>query len=143
MAARRERVPGEPRREEPQRVEPRRGPAAGGAGGRGGGGGGGGGGAAAPPPPGGAAPPPLGSAASYALDVEQARHLLPLVEAGHAASLAEAAVRFAIGHPAVGTILVGMATPDQFLQSLAAVHKGPLPQAALDRLAELRSGRAG
>ena len=29
MAARRERVPGEPRREEPQRVEPRRGPAAG------------------------------------------------------------------------------------------------------------------
>jgi aryl-alcohol dehydrogenase-like predicted oxidoreductase len=91
----------------------------------------------------GSAPAPIGSAASYALDVDEARRLLPLVEAGHAASLAEAAVRFAIGHAAVGTILVGMATPDQFRQSLAAVRKGPLPQAALDRLAELRSGRAG
>ena len=91
----------------------------------------------------GSAPAPIGSAASYALDVDEARRLLPLVEAGHAASLAEAAVRFAIGHPAAGTILVGMATPDQFRQSLAAVRKGPLPQAALDRLAELRSGRAG
>jgi len=91
----------------------------------------------------GSAPAPIGSAASYALDVEQARQLLPLVEEGYAASLAEAAVRFAIGHPAVGTILVGMATPDQFRQSLVAVRKGALPQAALDRLAELRSRRAG
>ena len=87
----------------------------------------------------GSPPAPIGSAASYALDVEQARRLLPLVEEGYAASLAEAAVRFAIGHPAVGAILVGMATPDQFRQSLAAVRKGPLPQAALDRLADLRA----
>ena len=71
----------------------------------------------------GSPPAPIGSAASYALDVEQARQLLPLVEEGYAESLAEAAVRFAIGHPAVGTILVGMATPDQFRQALAAVRK--------------------
>jgi len=38
----------------------------------------------------------------------------------------------------MGTILVGMATPQQFDDALAAVTKGPLPQAALDRLA---SGR--
>jgi aryl-alcohol dehydrogenase-like predicted oxidoreductase len=76
-------------------------------------------------------PAPMGSAASYALDVEHAQRLLPLVEQGYAESLAEAAVRFAIGHPAVGTILVGMATPDQFQQALAAVRKGPLPEAAV------------
>ena len=89
----------------------------------------------------GAPPAPIGSAASYALDVEHARRLSPLVEEGYAESLAEAAVRFAIGHPAVGTILVGMATPDQFRQSLAAVRKGPLPDAALKRLAELQADR--
>jgi aryl-alcohol dehydrogenase-like predicted oxidoreductase len=89
----------------------------------------------------GAPPAPIGSAASYALDVEHARRMLPLVEEGYAESLAEAAVRFAIGHPAIGTILVGMATPDQFRQSLAAVRKGPLPDAALKRLAELQADR--
>src|SRR5215470_2622881 len=34
----------------------------------------------------------------------------------------------------MGVILVGMATPQQFEDALAAVHKGPLPPAALDRL---------
>jgi aryl-alcohol dehydrogenase-like predicted oxidoreductase len=86
-----------------------------------------------------APPAPIGSAASYALDVEHARRLLPLVDEGYAETLAEAAVRFAIGHPGIGTTLVGMATPDQFRQSLAAVRKGPLPDAALKRLAELRA----
>jgi aryl-alcohol dehydrogenase-like predicted oxidoreductase len=89
-----------------------------------------------------APPAPIGSAASYALDVEHARRLLPLVAEGYAGSLAEAAVRFAIGHPDIGTILVGIATPDQFRQSLAAVRKGPLPAAALKRLAELQTAQA-
>ena len=62
---------------------------------------------------------------------------------GFAASLTEAAVRFALSHPAMGTILVGMATPQQFEDALAAVEKGPLPQAALDRLAALRQAFAG
>ena len=31
----------------------------------------------------------------------------------------------------MGTILVGMATPQEFEGALAAVQKGPLPQAAL------------
>jgi hypothetical protein len=33
-----------------------------------------------------------------------------------------------------------MATPQQFEQALAAVQKGPLPQAALDRLVVLQRG---
>ncbi|MEH2541247.1 MULTISPECIES: aldo/keto reductase [unclassified Bradyrhizobium] len=91
----------------------------------------------------GAAPEPIGSAMSYDADVDRARRLMPLVEEGFAASLTEAATRFAISHPAMGTILVGMATPQQFEDALAAVEKGPLPQAALDRLSELRQAFAG
>jgi L-galactose dehydrogenase/L-glyceraldehyde 3-phosphate reductase len=84
------------------------------------------------------APAPIGTAASYDADLEHARRLEPLVKEGFADSLTEAATRFAISHPAVGTILVGMATPQQFEQALAAVRKGPLPQAALDRLTSLQ-----
>jgi hypothetical protein len=43
----------------------------------------------------------------------------------------------------MGTILVGMATPQQFEDALVAVQKGPLPQAALDRLAALRQAFSG
>jgi aryl-alcohol dehydrogenase-like predicted oxidoreductase len=88
-------------------------------------------------------PEPIGSAMSFDADVARARRLLPLVAEGFAASLTEAATRFAIGHPAMGTILVGMATPEQFEAALAAVEKGPLPPAALERLKALRQGFAG
>jgi hypothetical protein len=75
---------------------------------------------------------------SYEADVRRASRLMPLVKEGFAASLTEAATRFAISNPAVGTILVGMAT-----LNLAAIRKGPLPRAALERLATLRQGFAG
>jgi aryl-alcohol dehydrogenase-like predicted oxidoreductase len=88
-------------------------------------------------------PEPIGSAMSYDADVARARRLMPLVEEGFAASLTEAATRFALSHPAMGTILVGMATPQQFEDALAAVQKGPLPTAALDRLTALRQAFAG
>jgi len=89
------------------------------------------------------APEPIGSAMSYDADIERARRLMPLVEEGFAASLTEAATRFALSHPAMGTILVGMATPQEFEGAFAAVEKGPLPQAALDRLVTLRQAFAG
>jgi aryl-alcohol dehydrogenase-like predicted oxidoreductase len=91
----------------------------------------------------GPAPEPIGSAMSYDADIDRARRLMPLVEEGFAASLTEAATRFALSHPAMGTILVGMATPQQFEDALTAAEKGPLPQAALDRLSALRQGFAG
>jgi aryl-alcohol dehydrogenase-like predicted oxidoreductase len=89
------------------------------------------------------APEPIGSAMSYDGDIDRARRLLPLVVEGFADSLTEAATRFAISHPAMGTILVGMATPQEFEDALAAVEKGPLPQAALERLSELRGAFSG
>jgi aryl-alcohol dehydrogenase-like predicted oxidoreductase len=88
-------------------------------------------------------PEPIGSALSFDADVARACRLMPLVTEGFAANLTEAATRFAISQRAIGTILVGMATPQQFEDSLAAVEKGPLPPAALDRLAALRQAFAG
>ena len=88
-------------------------------------------------------PAPIGSAMSYDADVARARRLMPLIEEGFAASLTEAATRFVLSQPAIGTILVGMATPQQFEDAFAAVEKGPLPAAALDRLTALRQGFAG
>jgi aryl-alcohol dehydrogenase-like predicted oxidoreductase len=91
----------------------------------------------------GPAPEPIGSAMSYDADVDRARRLLPLVTEGFAATLTEAATRFAISHPSMGTLLVGMATPQQFEDALAAVQKGPLPRAALERLSALRQAFSG
>jgi hypothetical protein len=64
---------------------------------------------------------------SYETDVTRARRLMPIVQEGSAASLTEAATRFAISQP----------VPHQFENALAAVEKGPLPPAALDRLSTL------
>lgn len=89
------------------------------------------------------APEPIGSAMSYDADIERARRLMPLVKEGFASSLTEAATRFAISHDAMGTILVGLATPQEFQHSLDAVLKGPLPQTALDLLSTLRQGFSG
>jgi aryl-alcohol dehydrogenase-like predicted oxidoreductase len=88
-------------------------------------------------------PEPIGSALSYEADVRRARRLTPIVQEGFAASLTEAATRFAISHPAIGTILVGIAAPHQFENALAAVEKGPLPPAALDRLSTLQQTFSG
>jgi aryl-alcohol dehydrogenase-like predicted oxidoreductase len=80
---------------------------------------------------------------SYDADLHRARRLIPLVKEGFAASLAEAATRFALSHPAMGTILVGVATPQQFEDALAAVQEGPLSRAAIDRLSALQKTFSG
>lgn len=88
-------------------------------------------------------PPPIGSAHDYGTDLARAQRLMPLVTEGFAASLAEAATRFAITHPAMGTILVGMATVEEFQASLSAVLKGPLPPEAIARLNQLTAAFSG
>ena len=88
-------------------------------------------------------PEPMGSGQSYEDDMRRGAHLMPLVAEGFAASLPEAAIRFAIGHPAMGTVLVGMASVEEFDAALEAVLKGPLPPEALQRLAELTADFSG
>ena len=86
---------------------------------------------------------PIGSGASYAADAARARRLAPMVSEGHAASLTEMGIRFAIAHPALSTTEIGLATIAQLDDAIRAVEKGPLPVAALARLAELQAAFAG
>jgi aryl-alcohol dehydrogenase-like predicted oxidoreductase len=78
---------------------------------------------------------PIASSSVYAADVALARRLAFLIEDGYADSLAEAAIRFAIGKDGVSTTLVGISNADQWEQALMAASKGPLPPAALGGLA--------
>src|SRR5204862_89633 len=50
---------------------------------------------------------PIASAPEYAVDVRRARMLEALVEDGHAESLVEASLRFALTSGAVSTVLLG------------------------------------
>jgi L-galactose dehydrogenase/L-glyceraldehyde 3-phosphate reductase len=68
---------------------------------------------------------------------------MELITEDHAASLAEAAIRYVIANQAMNTILVGMAAIDQFEQALAAVNKGPLSAAALQRVQTLQQAFVG
>lgn len=80
---------------------------------------------------------PIASGPDYGADVQRARRLEALVREGHAGSLVEAGIRFAIASEAVTTVLVGYSTLDQLEYAAAAASRGPLPRAALDRLAAL------
>jgi len=88
-------------------------------------------------------PAPIGSGGSYQTDLERARRLMPLVREGHADSLVEAALRYVIAHEAVSTVLIGIATLEQFEFAAQAIEKGPLPPAAMTRIAELQQGFVG
>ena len=80
---------------------------------------------------------PIASGPDYRADVRRAGHLEALVREGHAGSLVEAALRFAIQNDAVSTVLVGYSSLDQLEYAAACVNKGPLPPTALDRLRAL------
>lgn len=80
---------------------------------------------------------PIASGPDYRVDVRHAGRLETLVQEGHAGSLIEAALRFAIASDAVTTVLVGYSSLDQLEYAAACVERGPLPHAALDRLGAL------
>jgi L-galactose dehydrogenase/L-glyceraldehyde 3-phosphate reductase len=77
---------------------------------------------------------PIASGPDYATDVTRARGLAPLVSGGHAGSLIEAALRFAITGDALSTVLIGCSDLAQLEYAAAAVNKGPLSPAALESL---------
>jgi aryl-alcohol dehydrogenase-like predicted oxidoreductase len=80
---------------------------------------------------------PIASAGSYEADLANARRLLPLVQEGHAGSLAELAIRFAITPPEMGTALIGTASLGQLETAIAAAERGPLPAPVLARIGAL------
>ena len=68
-----------------------------------------------------------------------ARRFLPLVQEGFAASLVEAAMRYAISNDCMSTVLVGFSDLDHLEAAIAAFEKGPLSPAAMARVAQLQA----
>lgn len=88
-------------------------------------------------------PAPIGSGHDYGIDVARAGRFAPLVREGYADSLIEASIRYVIAQPAVSTVLVGYSTLEQLEYAARSIEKGPLPAAALTRVAEIQRGLAG
>ncbi|MBM3644429.1 MAG: aldo/keto reductase [Alphaproteobacteria bacterium] len=84
--------------------------------------------------------PPIGSGADLGADTRRALRLAPLVAEGHASSLAELGLRYALSQPALSTVLIGLASLDQLDQALAAAARGPLPPAIVARVGQLLAG---
>ena len=83
-------------------------------------------------------PEPIGSGSSYKIDLERARRLQPLIDEGHADSLVEASLRYVIANDAISTVLIGIATPEQFEFAVRSIEKGPLSDSALALAAGLQ-----
>lgn len=83
---------------------------------------------------------PIATEQSYEADVAHAQRYRFLVDEGIAASLVEAAIRFAAFTPGVSTALVGISNLDQLEQAAAAVERGPLPHAALAHVRAVTAG---
>jgi aryl-alcohol dehydrogenase-like predicted oxidoreductase len=86
---------------------------------------------------------PIGSGRDYASDVARAQRLEPMVREGHAGSLTEMAMRFAIASRNLSTTEIGLATMDQLEAAIRAIEMGPLSAAALARLKQLQAGFLG
>lgn len=78
---------------------------------------------------------PMGTGADFSQDEANAARFAFLVEEGYTASRVEAALRFALSHPAVSTVLVGYSSIGQVEEAVAASDNGALPATALERLA--------
>jgi L-galactose dehydrogenase/L-glyceraldehyde 3-phosphate reductase len=83
---------------------------------------------------------PIASGPDYATDAARARAFEPLVAGGHASSVVEAALRFAVTGEALSTVLIGCSDLAQLDFAAAAVNKGPLSPAALTTLRQIWSG---
>jgi len=86
---------------------------------------------------------PIGSGATYAADVARAKRFEMMVREGHAASLTEMAMRFAIANEKLSTTEIGLGSLDELDAAIAAIGKGPLQDAALARLKTLQAGFLG
>jgi len=83
---------------------------------------------------------PIGSDTDYATDVRRGLAFMPLVEAGHATSLTELAIRYVISNPALPTTEIGIATIEELQYATTAVNKGPLSADALEQIKAIQAG---
>ena len=86
---------------------------------------------------------PIGSDTDYATDVRHGLALWSLVDDGIVETLPELAIRFAISHPNLSTVEIGIANLKQVRGAATAVEKGSLPPEALARIRDIQSSFAG
>lgn len=82
---------------------------------------------------------PMGSGGSFDRDYDRGNRFLPLVEAGIASSIPEAAIRYALTQPKLTTAIVGLSDFNQLEATLAAAGKGPLPATAVDAIEKIQA----
>ncbi|MCA3288079.1 MAG: aldo/keto reductase [Roseomonas sp.] len=83
---------------------------------------------------------PIASGTSYAVDVQAARRLLLLIEAGYAKDLVELALRFSAMPRDISTVLVGTASIAELDHAVATINQGPLPAEAIAMINQLQHG---
>jgi len=86
---------------------------------------------------------PIGSGRDYGADVARAQRLDPMVREGHAGSLTEMAMRFALSNRRLSTTEIGLANIEELEAAIRAIELGPLSAAALARLKQLQAGFLG
>lgn len=86
---------------------------------------------------------PIGSGTNYEADVRRAQLFQPVLEAGHADSLPELAVRFVISNQDLSTTEIGIATIEEVQQAAQAINKGPLSADALAQIKTIQDGFVG
>lgn len=86
---------------------------------------------------------PIASGPDYATDVQHAQSFRSLVDTGQVESLVEAALRFALGHTAVSTVLLGYSSLEHLELAATYIERGPLSQTTLDALNPIWAQLAG
>ena len=86
---------------------------------------------------------PIGSNTDFATDVSRALKFTPLIDADHAKSLPELAVRYAISNPSLCTVEIGIANLEELQKAADAINKGPLTQEALDAIRDIQDSFIG
>ena len=86
---------------------------------------------------------PIGSGRDYGQDQARAEGFRFLVREGHASSLVEASLRFALSNPGVSSVLVGYSSMEHLEQAVEFAGNGPLPPEAMARLPEVWAGFTG
>ena len=86
---------------------------------------------------------PIGSGRDYSQDQARAEGFRFLAQEGHAGSLVEASLRFALSNPSVSSVLVGYSSMEHLEQAVQFAGKGPLAPEALARLPEVWAGFTG
>jgi len=80
---------------------------------------------------------PIATSSSYSADAQRAQSFQVLVDAGHAQSVIEAAIRFAVYTNGPATSLVGISSYEQLQQAITYVERGPMDGEALSMIRQL------